>query len=378
MNSEASKSFIIPPIANTAVAKWSYFSLIFSIFYFFNVIANFEAYSVANLAVIAFIYLTFIALFILITRANEGKAALLILLVILLSGMGAYFTPGTSALFGYAAFFSGFYFSKSQGLILFLANIVTQFLAAYIFNYWSPFFLGPTLVISSSLFVYGVFSQKEFVFNAEQDEKNQQIEQISTIAERERIARDMHDLLGHTLSSLALKSELSQKLMEKKQFEMAAQEIGEVASLARTCLSEVRHAVSGLKQTGLSAKIISLGKELDAMNFNVTTDIQYKKLDAKTESALIMIFKEATTNILKHSNGNEVHFAIKQTDDDLKVTISDNGTVSNIKIGNGLQGIKSRVEELDGTFYCNKNKENHNFTLSIILKNDVNRDGLVQ
>ncbi|MUH72932.1 sensor histidine kinase [Psychrosphaera haliotis] len=378
MNSEASKSFIIPPIANTAVAKWSYFSLIFSVFYFFNVIANFEAYSVANLAVIAFIYLTFIALFILITRANEGKAALLILLVILLSGMGAYFTPGTSALFGYAAFFSGFYFSKSQGLILFLANIVTQFLAAYIFNYWSPFFLGPTLVISSSLFVYGVFSQKEFVFNAEQDEKNQQIEQISTIAERERIARDMHDLLGHTLSSLALKSELSQKLMEKKQFEMAAQEIGEVASLARSCLSEVRHAVSGLKQTGLSAKIISLGKELDAMNFNVTTDIQYKKLDAKTESALIMIFKEATTNILKHSNGNEVHFAIKQTDDDLKVTISDNGTVSNIKIGNGLQGIKSRVEELDGTFYCNKNKENQNFTLSINLKNDVNRDGLVQ
>lgn len=378
MNSEASKSFIIPPIGNTAVAKWSYFSLIFSVFYFFNVIANFGAYSVAKLAVIAGIYVTFIALFILITRANEGKAALLILLVILLSGAGAYFTPGTSALFGYAAFFSGFYFSKSKGLILFLANILSQFLAAYIFNYWSPFFLGPTLVISTSLFVYGVFSQKEFVFNAEQDEKNQQIEHISTIAERERIARDMHDLLGHTLSSLALKSELSQKLIEKKQFELAAQEISEVASLARSCLSEVRHAVSGLKQTGLSAEIMSLTKELVAMNFNVTTDIEYKKLDAKTESALIMIFKEATTNILRHSHGNEVHFAIKQTDDDLKVAISDNGTVSNIKIGNGLQGIKSRVEELGGIFDFNKNKENPNFTLSIILKNDVERGGSVQ
>ena len=378
MNSEASKSFIIPPIAGTAVAKWSYFSLLFSIFYFFNVIANYEAYSIANLAVIAGIYVAFIALFILITRANEGKAALLIVFLILLFGIGAYFTPGTSALFGYAAFFSGFYFSKSKALLLFALNLFSQLLAAYVFNYWSPFFLGPTLVISSSLFVYGVFSQKEFIFNAEQAEKNEQIEQISTIAERERIARDMHDLLGHTLSSLALKSELSQKLMEKKQFEMAAQEISEVATLARSCLSEVRHAVSGLKQTGLSAEIISLTKELVAMNFDVTTDIQYKKLDAKTESALIMIFKEATTNILRHSNGSEVHFVIKQTDNDLNVELSDNGTVSNIKIGNGLQGIKSRVEELGGTFDFSKNKTSPNFALNISLKNDFNRDGLVQ
>ena len=188
----------------------------------------------------------------------------------------------------------------------------------------------------------------------------------------------MHDLLGHTLSSLALKSELSQKLMEKKQFEMAAQEISEVATLARSCLSEVRHAVSGLKQTGLSAEIISLTKELVAMNFDVTTDIQYKKLDAKTESALIMIFKEATTNILRHSNGSEVHFVIKQTDNDLNVELSDNGTVSNIKIGNGLQGIKSRVEELGGTFDFSKNKTSPNFALNISLKNDFNRDGLVQ
>ncbi|MDA8622170.1 sensor histidine kinase [Psychrosphaera sp.] len=353
MSKPSESSFVMPPISKSGAAKWSYFSLIFSLFYFFSVVADFDRHSVTDLVLVVIIYLSFLGLFFGATRSTGNQATFFIISIIGLVGIGSAVTPGTSALFGYAAFLSGYYFRNTRALGLLGLNIGTQFLVAHLFGYWSLFFLGPTCVISASLFVYGFFSQKETIHKNEQHEKNQQIEQISAIAERERIARDMHDLLGHTLSSLALKSELSQKLIEKQHYEQAANEINEVATLARQCLSEVRQAVTGLNLKGLCGEIDSLKKELEAMGFEVVChkdrNINWSTLDAQLESAVIMICKEAVTNIMKHSNGNRVEWGINKSSGQLIINIKDNGSYGRIKMGNGLLGIKSRVEELGGT-----------------------------
>jgi two-component system sensor histidine kinase DesK len=181
-----------------------------------------------------------------------------------------------------------------------------------------------------------------------QEKKNQQIEQLSTIAERERIARDMHDLLGHSLSSLALISELAEKLAAKQQFDAAKKEIAEVASLARPTLEEVRSAVTGLKQKGLVGTIERLTNDLNQMNFETTSNIQVGELSAKVESTLIMLSKEWITNILSHIKGDRLSITINSTSKYVNMTITDNGNIANFTAGNGIDGMRSRVAELDG------------------------------
>lgn len=345
--------FVIDPIADTGAAKWSYFSLTFSLFYFFHIIAKYEQYTNTQLISVFVIYICFIALFFQAIRST-GKAVLKpIIAIVILSAVGAAINPGTNALFGYAAFFSGYYFLRKYAVLLLILNLAAQISSALILDLLSPYYLGPSLACSFSLFVYGLFSQKEYIHSCLQQKKNQQIEQLAAIAERERIARDMHDLLGHSLSSLALKSELAEKLANKQHFEAAKKEISEVANLARQTLSEVRLAVTGLKLQGLSGSLQKLTNELKNMKFDTQCYIDASNLPPMVESTLIILSKEWITNILRHSNGNSVSIAISADANNVKLNIGDNGKTTKIKPGNGIDGMRSRVAELGGSLDIN-------------------------
>jgi two-component system sensor histidine kinase DesK len=341
-------SFFIEPIIRTGAAKWSYFSLVFSAFYFFNLIASYDRYNINELLISGGIYIVFILLYIQAIRTTANDAIKPIVAIILLSSCAAYINPGANALFGYAAFFTGYYFLPNRAFLLLTFNILGQLISAFAFDIVSIYYLGPSLACTLSLFVYGVFSQKEYLHIRAQEKKNQQIEQLSTIAERERIARDMHDLLGHSLSSLALKSELAEKLADKQQFDAAKKEISEVAELARQTLTEVRYAVTGLKQKGLVGVLDKLTKQLKHMNFDTQTNIQVGKLPAKVESTLIMLSKEWITNILRHSKGDQVSIIINSTSKSVNMTITDNGNITKFTAGNGIEGMRSRVAEFSG------------------------------
>ena len=343
------KSISIAPIANTGAAKWSYFSLTFSMFYFFNIIADFDRYTSQQLIVAFVIYAVFIILFMQAIRSMGKVVIRPIVGIIILSAVGASINPGTNALFGYAAFFSGYYFFKKHAVFFLFFNIAAQIASAIMLDLLSPYFLGPSLACTISLFVYGLFSQKEYIHVCLQHKKNEQIEQLAAIAERERIARDMHDLLGHSLSSLALKSELAEKLANKQKFEAAKKEMSEVAALARQILSEVRYAVTGLKQHGLNGALEKLSNELKNMGFETQCYFDAANLPPMVESTLIMLSKEWITNILRHSNGKHVSIAVTNDANNVKLNIGDNGTAVKIKPGNGIEGMRSRVTELGGT-----------------------------
>ncbi len=100
-----------------------------------------------------------------------------------------------------------------------------------------------------------------FMSNARLRLAHSEVEHLAKIAERERIARDLHDVLGHTLSVIALKSELASKLMERDPAR-AAQEIREVNEVARDALAQVRSAVTGYRASGLSAEFEAMRKAL--------------------------------------------------------------------------------------------------------------------
>lgn len=352
--SSENKTFYIEPIAQTNAAKWSYFSLLFSLFYFFNLIANFNLYSISKLVVALIIYIAFITAFIKATRLTGKSVLQPIIAIIVLSAFGASVNPGTNALFGFAAFFSGYYFQRRFAVSLLILNLIAQITSAMALDLLSPYYLGPSLACSLSLFVYGIFSQKEYLHACIQHKNKEQIEQLAAIAERERIARDMHDLLGHSLSSIALKSELAEKLSIKQEYASAQKEIAEVADLARKTLSEVRCAVTGLKQHGLIGVLEKLTSELNHMAFDAKLYHDTNDLPPKVESTLIMLSKEWITNILRHSNGNSVSISVTSDNKEAKLHIGDNGQTDDITPGNGIEGMRSRIAELNGQLQINQ------------------------
>lgn len=347
---------ILQPIANSSAAKWSYISLFYSLFYAFPVFLNFDRYGSLDLAIIFAAYLVFIILFIITTRLVARLAAIPIGFIILLGGVSSSINSGANVLFGYAAFFSGYYFKAKTAYSLLTANLLVQFIAAYSFDLISIYFLGPGIAVGLSLFIYGVFSRKDTINLLNEQRQNEKIENLAAIAERERIARDMHDLLGHSLSSLALKSELAQKLMDKGESSRARQEITEVAEIARETLAEVREAVTGLKKQSLQTGLSDLVEKLHSLGFKTRFEMTLPQLSAQLESTLLILSKEWVTNILRHSNGDDVEIRLLQHEQSIKLNIKDNGKVKNIRPGNGISGMQSRVTELGGELEIKNDK----------------------
>lgn len=183
-------------------------------------------------------------------------------------------------------------------------------------------------------------------------QSRQEIEQLAIIAERERIARDLHDILGHTLSSIALKAELAEKLLKQSKQEQAEQHLSELHQIARNSLSLVRQTVSGYKHRGLSGEVMELCDKLRQNGFVVELAGEIPQLSPRAETAVILALTELTTNILRHSKGNHCQIEFSRNHDQLLVCMRDNGAVEKLVPGNGLTGIKERLQALAGDLHA--------------------------
>ena len=181
--------------------------------------------------------------------------------------------------------------------------------------------------------------------------KQSEVEHLARIAERERISRDLHDLLGHTLSLITLKAELAGKLMERDPAACRA-EIRDIEQTARQALSEVRSAVTGIRQTGLVHELATARASLAAADVRLSEQVQSFALPAALENVLSLALREAVTNILRHANASccEVMMALESGMVVLRVR-DDGATLAKgdaVPHGNGLSGMKERVAALGG------------------------------
>lgn len=175
-----------------------------------------------------------------------------------------------------------------------------------------------------------------------------EVRRLATLAERERIGRDLHDLLGHTLSLIAIKSELAGKLLPRDA-EAAAREIHDVTDVARQALKQVRTAVSGIRAAALDVELLSARVLLESSGIALLMQRDEKMLPADIETHLAMILREAITNIHKHAQANQARIDIRINDTAATLIISDNGRGQVIAYGNGLRGIEERAREMGGT-----------------------------
>ncbi|GAA5534458.1 sensor histidine kinase [Deinococcus aluminii] len=174
-------------------------------------------------------------------------------------------------------------------------------------------------------------------------------EALAADAERERIARDLHDLLGHTLSVIVLKSELASKLAERDPAR-AAGEIREVERISREALSEVRAAVSGYRGSGLKAELARAKVALDAAGVRLEYGGQPGPLPPEVEHGMSMVLREAVTNVVRHARASECRVSITQAGGHSRLEIVDDGVGGQAPEGTGLTSMRERVRALGGEF----------------------------
>lgn len=327
---------------------WVWSPLIFTGFYFLPMIFNSQFFSVNKIAVSVIVYLCFIYLYFKAANAKGERVLPIVVLMITLCVAATYITPGTQALFGFIAFFCGFNFTAKKAAAGLLVIIIAVLLAAFSFNFLDWYFIAPPLIISTALLFMGQAERKDRLHAQQQQVSQTAIEQLATIAERERISRDLHDVIGHSLTSIALKAELAEKYLDRNNDTLAQAEIKQVAELSRDILSQVRQAISGLKQQNFAAQLSQLQHNLTHHGFKVQLTNSCEQLSPQNESCLLLILTEAVTNILKHSQGDTVDIHLSSAQQTVSVLIADNGQVDSFTVGNGLDGITQRCEQLSG------------------------------
>ncbi|MEO9077862.1 MAG: sensor histidine kinase [Rhodanobacter sp.] len=175
-----------------------------------------------------------------------------------------------------------------------------------------------------------------------------QIRRLAATAERERIGRDLHDLLGHTLSLITLKLELSRKLFDRDP-EAAKREVEEAEKVARHALAEVRSAVSGIRATDLAAELASAQLLLESSGVHLEYNASPINLPVEIERGLSLVLREAVTNISRHATASAVHIELRREQANICMQIDDNGRGGVVRDGNGISGMRERVCAMGGS-----------------------------
>ena len=192
------------------------------------------------------------------------------------------------------------------------------------------------------------------IFEAEREKSNsklrlaqEEVEHIATVAERERIARDLHDLLGHTLSVIRVKSELAGRLVEIEP-ERAKAEIEGVEQTAREALAEVRAAVQGYRSTGLTGEVVSSKFALEAAGVTFSFRADPDPLPSRIKAALGFVLREAVTNVVRHAGASRCTATVEVQEGRVALTVHDNGIGTSDQEGNGLSNLRERIRALGG------------------------------
>lgn len=219
---------------------------------------------------------------------------------------------------------------------------------------WHVLFQVPWLHVAL-VFVSGIVggvSNYLYVRSARRDAElrlsQAEVRRLATLAERERIGRDLHDLLGHTLSLITLKSELARRLALADPAR-AQQEMEEVERVARHTLTEVRSAVSGLRSGDLASELVSARVMLEASGIAFDMDLPDSlDLPPAVQASLSLVLREAVTNIHRHSQATAARVVITRKGQEFSMRITDNGCGGLAAHGNGVSGMRERVRQIGG------------------------------
>jgi two-component system sensor histidine kinase DesK len=274
----------------------------------------------------------------------------LIAIIVAITALGLAFAPfnvGASVLFIYAASFAGFAGSSQVAIRIIGSIVAVTALEAAALRLPPEFWIT---AIVFSVFIGGLnihYAQRK-IANAKLRRANEEIERLAKVAERERIARDLHDLLGHTLSLIVLKAELAGKLVDRDP-SRARVEIRDLEKVSREALSEVRQAVGGIRSGDLAAELVRARAALETAGIRVQCANEPLPLTSDQETVLAMVVREGVTNVVRHSKATNCEIHVRRQNGLASIEIIDDGCGGSMAEGNGLRGMRERVEGIGGS-----------------------------
>jgi two-component system, NarL family, sensor histidine kinase DesK len=321
--------------------------LVYSLFFFVDPIERNNLRSWVEFAVF---YAVFLALYTGMVMGRRYWHRYLCLASIAALGTIYYpFNHGAVACFIFAAAFLPF---VAESVVLSLTGILAlSAISAVegILLHTSPWAWGQGALWSILVGGINIFMAQKVRASAKLRLAHEEIEQLAKVAERERIARDLHDVLGHTLSVVVLKSELAGRLVAGDPARAKA-EIADVEQIARKALSEVREAISGYRSEGLAAEIKRAHGVLDAAGVTLICEEQPPALTPPEESVMSLILREAVTNVVRHAQASQCVVRFVDQEGKPALVVEDNGRGGIREEGNGLRGMRERIEALGGRF----------------------------
>lgn len=187
------------------------------------------------------------------------------------------------------------------------------------------------------------------------------VRELARLGERERIARDMHDVLGHTLSVIILKTDLAARLAHENP-DRAVQELADVDRIARETLDEVRAALRGYRAKSLEHELDLARHTLAAAGIAVDAKLDAPRLSPAQENVLCLALREGVTNVVRHARAKRCRVAVTAESDGYILVVEDDGMRGRARDaaeepprhaahgeGAGLRGMRERVAELGGS-----------------------------
>lgn len=217
--------------------------------------------------------------------------------------------------------------------------------------------------LTSGLTVFAVYQLRLAAKRAH--DASAQLAQLASVRERERFSRDLHDILGYSLSAITLKAELTKTLVGTEPA-LAAGELAEVVELARQAAKDVRLLASGYGDISLAREAASVASLLSAACITPRVEIDCGALDDKVDAVLATVLREAVTNVLRHSTAQTC--AIEATQDETMITLRviNDGVRRQPKAGPGGQGLRNlawRLEAIGGELSTGLSRDDHQFSL---------------
>lgn len=214
---------------------------------------------------------------------------------------------------------------------------------------WIAYYIVATMLLG--LIIYGMTRLSQLV--SELWEMRDALARAAVTRERLRIARDLHDLLGYSISSITLKSELTYRLVAK-QPERAQQELSQILSIARQALADVREVARAYRDMSLAAETATAKDMLQAAEIDVEVDVDCGPLSAAVDTALATLVREGVTNMLRHSKAQRCVIRATAQGGRVSLELVNDGlpeqlTEVPVDAGTGISNLRTRLAALGGT-----------------------------
>lgn len=300
-------------------------------------------------AVLVLALAAFLLIYQKIDQANRQQRWLWLAGLCAIASLVTPLNSGSMAMFAYISFFFGFWLTTGRFVLAISALLLWQ---AALLWLWHPtlWLQAYAVIVALGVSVTGIVERMRLQHQLAQQRSDAELQVMARQLERERIARDLHDLLGHSLASIALKAELADLWLAQQQPQVARQQLAELQQLARQSLQQVRQTISGYRQQGLDLVLPELMTLLRSSGWTCHVDADLNALATQCPAELELCLTELCTNLLKHSHGDELLLQASSDGQNWQLQLQDNGQCSALTPGSGLTGIQQRLQALGGSF----------------------------